>query len=178
MRKSLVIIGILVLSAVFLINRWEKRSSQESVFSSREGQGQESHLQVESPKPSRVITRSSFVQSYGTGESGISGDLEAVSAMLGDSQLILKDFDSYFLPDNQAITGFLRGKNREGIAWIPPGHSSVNSNGELVDRNQVPLFFHREGSMRIRIRSAGKDQKMWTSDDLVYPPSNVASRGN
>jgi len=43
----------------------------------------------------------------------------------------------------------------------------VNAQGELVDRWGTPLFFHQLSGEVMEIRSAGPDQKMWTSDDLV-----------
>ena len=126
----------------------------------------------------RVITRSLFHEEYAAENRSIENDLEAVSLLLTECQLIIKNFDTFFLPDNEAITSFLRGANPERIAWISPDHSSVNREGELLDRNGLPILFHRESSSRIQIRSAGKDRVMWTSDDVVYPDWKNISKAN
>ena len=119
--------------------------------------------------PTRVITRSAFNEEYGSSGKTIREDLEAVFDLVTDCQVTIKNFDAYFLPDNQAVTMFLRGGNPEGIAWIPPSHPAVSERGELLDRNDVPLFFHRESGLRFQMRSAGEDRVMWTEDDVVYP---------
>jgi len=128
------------------------------------------------PAPSRIITKSLFFEEYGSSNRSVADDLEAVFWLLNDCQLVVKNFEAQFLPDNQAITSFLRGGNREKIAWIPPAHASVNDQGELTDRFGVPIFFHRESGLRFQIRSAGVDRALWTDDDVVYPGGSVISR--
>jgi hypothetical protein len=39
----------------------------------------------------------------------------------------------------------------------------------LLDRWEMPVFFHKESSRRTSLRSAGPDRKMWTADDIVWP---------
>ncbi|MDA7882244.1 hypothetical protein N9A94_08050 [Akkermansiaceae bacterium] len=132
-------------------------------------------LAVESALSLRVITRSLFNEEYAAQDRNIEDDLETISDLVINCQQIIKNFDTFFLPDNEAITSFLRGDNPEKIAWIPPNHSAINQDGELVDRNGVPVFFHRESGLQFQIRSAGEDQIMWTSDDVVYPDRGVVS---
>lgn len=124
---------------------------------------------IEGEGPIRVITRSIFNEEYASPARTIRDDLESVMDLITDCQLTIKNFDSQFLPDNQAITSFLQGRNAEKIAWIPPSHSLVSDDGELMDRNKVPLFFHRESGLQFQIRSAGGDRVMWTKDDVVHP---------
>jgi len=126
----------------------------------------------------RVITQSLFNAEYAKEGGSIENDLETVLDLLTNCQLIIKNFDSFFLPDNQAVTTFLQGANPDKIAWIPPGHSSVSREGKLVDRNGVPVFFHRESGLRFQLRSAGEDRVMWTSDDVVFPNQEVPSEAN
>lgn len=126
--------------------------------------------------PKRIITKSLFFEQYGSSNRSVANDLEAVSLLLNDCQLMMKDFESQFLPDNRAITSFLSGGNREGIAWIPPAHPSINDLGELTDRFGGSLFFHREAALKFQLRSAGRDQIMWTSDDVVYPDGSAISQ--
>lgn len=126
----------------------------------------------------RVITRSLFHEEYAAENRSIENDLESISNLLRNCQSIIKNFDTFFLPDNEAITSFLRGGNPEKIAWISPDHSSINEDGELMDRNKIPVFFHRESGLRIQIRSAGADRVMWTSDDVVYPNRETLLKAN
>jgi len=172
MKRGLTIGAILLL--VVGVVRWMKYQDQEIEENTNSELLQKPDVAAFDGaqfSPRRIITRSPFMEIYADDNGDTLSDLEAVSDLLTDCQLILKDFDSYFLPDNQAITAFLRGKNKEGIAWIPPGHPAVSEGGELMDRFGVPLFFHREGGKRVQFRSAGEDRKMWTSDDVVYPPT-------
>lgn len=117
----------------------------------------------------RIISRSAFMEEYGEPERSTMEDLEAVYLLLNDCQLMFKDLDAYFLPDNQAITAFLTGGNPEKIIWIPKTHFAVNAAGELVDRFGTPLFFHRVSGLKFEVQSAGEDQQMWTEDDFVFP---------
>lgn len=126
----------------------------------------------------RVITRSLFHEEYAAENRSIENDLESISNLLQNCQSIIKNFDTFFLPDNKAITSFLRGGNPEKIAWISPDHSSINEDGELMDRNKIPVFFHRESGLRMQIRSAGADRVMWTSDDVVYPDQETLLKAN
>ena len=45
----------------------------------------------------------------------------------------------------------------------------MSGNGELLDRWDSPLFFHRESSRTTTFRSAGPDRRLWTDDDVVWP---------
>ncbi len=117
----------------------------------------------------QAISRSSFLEEYGSEDRKTADDLEAVYALLTDCRLIFKNFASFYLPDNQAITSFLSGKNPEKLIWIPQSHFAVSAEGELLDRFGTPLFFHRISGLNFEIHAAGKDLVMWTSDDVIYP---------
>lgn len=171
MKKWVVIVCVLVTIGGFIAQS----------FDSSEGTTLAEEVSISSTYAEsslRVITRSLFHKEYAAENRSIENDLEAVSFLLTDCQLIIKNFDTFFLPDNEAITSFLRGANPERIAWISPDHSSVNQEGELLDRNGIPVSFHRESSSKIQIRSAGKDRVMWTSDDVVYPDRKTLSKAN
>lgn len=117
----------------------------------------------------RLISKSIFLEEYGGADHSIQDDLESVFLLLNDCQLMFKKFDSFFLPDNQAITSFLSGENPDRLIWIPPSHLAVSQSGELLDRHGIPLFFHRVSGLKFEVYSAGKDREMWTEDDVVYP---------
>ena len=71
---------------------------------------------------------------------------------------------------NEEITAVLAGRNRLQLALLPPDHPAINSEGQLCDRWGHPFFFHAESALRMTIRSAGPDGRMWTSDDAVFEP--------
>lgn len=125
-------------------------------------------------KPSlRVLKNSWFETEYGLERGSLENDLQIVSSTITESQTMIKDFAQYFIPDNQALTAFLSGKNRDRLAWIQPGNKAISEEGELLDRYGTPLFFHRESATRFQVRSAGVDRVMWTDDDVLYPKSKV-----
>ena len=121
----------------------------------------------EREQPVRLIAGNPFISEYGSETGSTLLDLTALRDVVGDSQLIFKDFDRYHLPGNPGIIAFLQGGNPDRLAWIPPGHSFVNKDGELVDRFGSPVFFHRLSGTRFEYRSAGPDKKLWSEDDVV-----------
>ncbi len=100
----------------------------------------------------------------------IQKDLAIVHGILDRYRFIVKDPRGNPLGDNRDIVRALQGRNRAGIAFLPPRHPTINDKGELVDRWGTPFFFHALAHDRIEIRSAGPDQQFWTADDAVYPP--------
>jgi len=131
-----------------------------------EGESEKEHREIDNSQI-QVIEGSAFTEDYGGEEGGGMHDLEVLMLVIQDCQIVVKNFDEYFLPDNKAIVAFLQGGNRDKLAWIPPGHSFVNEDGELVDRWRNPVFFHRESGLKFSLRSSGPDGRMWTDDDLV-----------
>ncbi len=70
--------------------------------------------------------------------------------------------------DNAEITRILSGENPKHAVFLNPDDGMrVNSRGELVDNWGTPYFFHQLSRSEMEIRSAGPDNRMWTSDDLV-----------
>ena len=122
-------------------------------------------IREESPSV-RLIGKHPFSEEYGHPDHDVKNDLKVLHFLLHDCQSIIKDFDSYFLPENREIVAFLQGKNRDRLAWIPKGYQFINEKGELVDRWGTPLFFHRESGLQFELRSAGPDRKHWTKDDV------------
>lgn len=72
--------------------------------------------------------------------------------------------------ENSDITAALTGKNRHGLALIPPRHAAINARGELCDRWGTPFRFHQLSGEKMEIRSAGPDRKFATADDAVWTP--------
>ena len=70
--------------------------------------------------------------------------------------------------DNAEITRILSGENPNQVVFLQPDDGmKVNARGELVDNWGTPYFFHQLSRSEMEIRSAGPDNRMWTSDDLV-----------
>lgn len=171
MKKWVVIVFVLLTVGGFI--------ARLSNPSDKTAQTEEALISVEPAAPAlRVITQSLFHAEYAAENRSIENDLETISDLLTNCQLIIKNFDTFFLPDNEAITSFLRGENPEKIAWISPDHSSINEQGELMDRNKIPIFFHRESGVKTQIRSAGEDREMWTSDDVIFPNREALPKVN
>jgi hypothetical protein len=67
---------------------------------------------------------------------------------------------------NAEITRALTGGNLKQIKMPLTRGSSVNENGELVDRWGTAYFFHQLTAEEMEVRSAGPDRQMWTADDV------------
>jgi hypothetical protein len=91
-------------------------------------------------------------------------DLEKVSFMLRDYRTLMGENP---VGSNAEIMKAVMGGNPRGATLGPPDGETVNANGELVDHWGTPYFFHQLSADHMEIRSAGPDQKMWTTDDVV-----------
>jgi len=93
-------------------------------------------------------------------------DLTDLSRALGNFALLVKGYQPIPLGANEEIAAALRGKNKTQMRFLPDDAPCFNAQGQLVDRWQMPLFFHAMDKDRIDIRSAGPDKQMWTADDI------------
>jgi hypothetical protein len=91
-------------------------------------------------------------------------------AVLQRAERGLSDYRQLFhqnpVGSNAEITSRLLGKNARGTRFLPD-NAQVNSQGELIDRWDQPIFFHQISASVMEIRSAGPDRVMWTQDDEV-----------
>ena len=69
--------------------------------------------------------------------------------------------------DNAEITRALFGDNLKQVKIPLPEGSMVNGQGQLCDPWGTPYFFHALSGTHMEVRSAGPDQKMWTTDDVL-----------
>ena len=115
----------------------------------------------------KFITGNPFTEEYGETNGDTKRDLEALRDVVTHCQLLMKNFDTFHLPGNPEIVRFLQGANPEKLAWMPAEHRLIQSDGVLLDRNGIPIFFHRLSGLRFEYRSAGPDRKHWTDDDVV-----------
>ena len=161
---------IAVLLAVFFMIR---NQSPASDAEAKPNSSDSVEAAIDQGNPVQFIGQSPFTDEYGDPDRDVGNDLKVVNIMLHHSQSLIKNFDSYFLPENREIIQFLQGKNRDRLAWIPKGHQFINDQGELVDRWGTPVFFHRESGSEFELRSAGPDRKHWTSDDISSKPKSI-----
>lgn len=161
----------LVLLAGFFL--FQERSAEPDSESSPNSSAPIEEVKEDGPPVRFVGLNNPINEEYGHPDKGVANDLKVVTFLLHDCQLIIKDFDSYFLPENREIIAFLSGKNRDRLAWIAKDHQFVNEEGELVDRWGTPLFFHRESGFHFELRSAGPDRKHWTEDDISTKPQGT-----
>ena len=113
--------------------------------------------------------RSTLADTLNSPTTDIRADLRVVSE-------IVDTFRSNFPRDgnptgtNAEITAALTGKNKLRLALIPPDHPAINARGELSDRWGTQFFFQAESGTRMELRSAGPGKKLFTADDVVFPP--------
>lgn len=112
-----------------------------------------------------------FMSSYGTVETTPQDDIQQISGIIESFLLLVKSPDPLPLGENREITAALIGKNPYRTRLLSPDSPWLNENKELVDRWSTPLYFHPVDAKQIGIRSAGPDQQMWTTDDLINGPN-------
>ena len=118
---------------------------------------------------------SDFQKTYGSEQTNLQTDLKIVQAVLDRATILIKDFATLPLADNQHFTRLLTGNNKQKFAWIHPQHPAINAEGELMDRLGSPLVFHRISALVAEVRSAGEDRQMWTEDDVILSSTHPGS---
>lgn len=111
-----------------------------------------------------ILDSAQMMENHGTENSNIDSDLEMVDSAL---RTYRKVYNQNPIGLNDEITAALTGSNQKSIAFIPPHHPSIKHQ-ELTDRHSTPYHFHANSSKNITIRSAGKDKKIFTEDDVLY----------
>jgi len=94
----------------------------------------------------------------------VKGDLDNVSLMFRDYRTRLGENP---VGSNAEIMKAVMGGNPVNARVGPPVGQNLNDQGELLDRWGSPYFFHQLSKKSMEIRSAGPDQRLWTSDDIV-----------
>lgn len=116
--------------------------------------------------PSTPPPGSLILKNYASPSQTPQQDLADMSHVLGNFALLVKGDQPIPLGANEEIAAALRGKNRTQLRFVPDDAPCFNAKGQIVDRWQMPLFFHAEARDKIDIRSAGPDKQMWTADDI------------
>lgn len=119
-----------------------------------------------------------ILRGYAAAQSTPEQDLTLMARLMDNSLLLLKSAANRPLSANEDWAGLLRGQNAASERFLPDTHVALNSQGQLVDRWQAPLFFHAVGGGRYELRSAGPDRKLWTDDDIHRNPDGSFRRGS
>lgn len=124
-----------------------------------------------------VLLGESILQDYASPNLPPEHDLTVMSRLMENSLLLLKAAANRPLSANEDWADLLRGRNAARERFLPDTSSALNSQGQLIDRWQSPLFFHALGGGRYEIRSAGPDKRLWTEDDLHRNADGSFRRG-
>ncbi|MEX1116863.1 MAG: hypothetical protein WEB53_16570 [Akkermansiaceae bacterium] len=108
-----------------------------------------------------------FLKGYGLAGSTPEKDLEQVKDVVDAFVRSVKIPGALPTGSNRELVAALAGENAHRIRFIDPTVSYLNADGELVDRWQVPVFFHFVEADDVGVRSAGPDRMMWTADDVL-----------
>jgi hypothetical protein len=108
-----------------------------------------------------------FLQGYGSAGATPEKDLEQVKDVVDAFVRSVKIPGALPTGGNRELVAALAGENPYRIRFLDPAGSFFNADGELVDRWQVPLFFHFVEADDVGVRSAGPDRVMWTADDVL-----------
>jgi len=104
---------------------------------------------------------------YGKPELPAKNDLVLMARAISNFLLIDKQAVDRPLSANEEWSAALRGKRPGTEPWFSETSPALDSQQRLIDRWQTPLFFHALGNHQWEIRSAGRDRKLWTEDDLL-----------
>jgi hypothetical protein len=108
-----------------------------------------------------------FLQGYGSAASSPERDLEQVKDVVDAFVRSVKIPGALPTGSNRELVAALAGENPHRIRFLDPAAPYLNADGELLDRWQVPLFFHFVEADDVGLRSAGPDRVMWTADDVL-----------
>lgn len=108
-----------------------------------------------------------FLIGYGLASSTPEKDLEQVKDVVDAFVRSVKIPGALPTGSNSELVAALAGENPYRIRFIDPAGPYLNTDGELLDRWQVPVFFHFVEADDVGVRSAGPDRVMWTADDVL-----------
>lgn len=160
-------VGAIVFLLLYGLSTLVKHWGADSNVTSSDQAGQSKTVATfEAPPPRNGYIGSSILKDYAAPNRPVKDDLTDLSHSLKNFALLVKGDSPIPLGANEEIALALLGKNRAKLAFLPKDSQALNAQGQLIDRWGTPLWFHASTRERIDIRSAGPDQKLWTSDDV------------
>lgn len=174
-----------VVVVLFLLSQMQWKFSKPSASEAADAEAPETHtVLVAEPTSGAAQLRQpgsllgeTILYDYANTNLPPENDLILMSRLMENSLLLLKSAANRPLSANEDWAGLFRGKNAAGERFLPDRHIALNPAGQLVDRWDTPLFFHALGGGRYEIRSAGRDGKLWTDDDLHRNADGTFRRG-
>lgn len=163
-KRIIVLLGlVVVLSAgILLFQNWQQRAAEEaSRLAIQKGMEEQQKAHQTGPLPGDEI-----LQNFAQESTRPEEDLNALFHAISNLMLLVKGDSPFRMGANEEFAAALRGKNRDQLRFVSDKNRIFNSQGQVIDRWDTPLYFHTLAHDRIDIRSAGPDRKMWTEDDL------------
>jgi hypothetical protein len=159
-------VGVIALVALVVggLLWWPKRSPQAAP-----PVGVAPSVVAPAPAPSKFTEDLSaeHLVGYGSATSDPQRDLEMVKDAVDAFVRSIKIPGALPTGSNRELVAALAGENAHRIRFIDPASPFINADGELLDRWQVPLFFHFVEANDVGVRSAGPDRVLWTADDVL-----------
>lgn len=158
--------GVMALAVLAIVGGllwWPQRSPEAP-----EPATVEAPVTAAAPAPSRFTEDLSaeHLVGYGTATSDPQRDLGMVKDAVDAFVRSIKIPGALPTGSNRELVAALAGDNPHRIRFIDPASPFINADGELLDRWQVPLFFHFVEADDVGVRSAGPDRVLWTADDV------------
>lgn len=164
MKARIGVVAFAVLALLGMVLWWAKRPPE-----AMEPAKVEAPAVIDPPSaPSRFTEDLSaeHLVGYGTAVSDPQRDLEMVKDAVDAFVRSIKIPGALPTGSNRELVAALVGENPHRIRFIDPASPFINGDGELLDRWQVPLFFHFVEANDVGVRSAGPDRVLWTADDV------------
>jgi hypothetical protein len=168
----LIVLGILTVWMLRVLNDPSIQKAVQKNKDSRSAPPPDPALQLIPPNPSAAGSPATdqlvldLHQELLNKETPPERELEIIQDLLSQHQRAL---GSSSFGDNNDVTRALVGDTGDGI-WLPRQSPRIR-NGELLDRWGTPYWFHANGVNQVEIRSAGPDQSLFTSDDIMINES-------
>ncbi|MDA7680191.1 type II secretion system protein GspG [bacterium] len=165
-----VILGFVLLALGAIALNWSRHQNRVPVELSTITPSRtisESQDEIPQIPPGRSITLlpgATVINELHQAELSGEDDLQLLDTLLMTYRQAVRDNPT---GENYEIVEALTGSNQKSVAVIPLDHSSISSDGELLDRWGSPYHFHSISSQTMEIRSAGPDGNLWTSDDIT-----------
>ena len=163
-KRFIVVLGLVFLigTGFLLFQNWRWLAVEEaSRLAIQAGMEEQQKAHLTSPLPGDEI-----LQNYAQESARPEEDLNALFHAVSNLMLLVKGDSPFRMGANEEFAAALRGKNRDQLRFVSDKSQIFNSQGQVIDRWDTPLYFHTLAHDRIDIRSAGPDRKMWTEDDL------------
>ena len=116
-----------------------------------------------------------ILHDYATEKTTLKEDMELLRRLNLSFVTLVKDHAQTPIGCNEDLADALKGKNAYKQRFLPGDHSSLNEQGQIIDRYNTPVHIHVKSAGSYEVRSAGPDKKLFTDDDVNILPSGEYS---